>query len=68
MQDNNTSTHSSQANFAHTHFAGNSLTQNSVGKSIGFLENSWILDTGASNHMCNDLRLLRDIWIIKPPI
>ena len=40
MQAKNTSTHYSQANFSQTHFVGNSLTQNSVGKSIGFLENS----------------------------
>ena len=68
MKDKNTNSHFSQEIFSQTHFACNSLTQNPDVKFIGFPNNFWILNTGASNHMCSDMRLLRDIQIIKPLI
>lgn len=68
LQDKNTIIQSPQAHFAQTYFAGNSMSQNFVLQSVVSPRNSWILDTGASNHMCNDLSLLHDVQCVKPPI
>ena len=61
-----------QALFAHTSFAGITsapiLSCNLNTSGLPSTKGSWVIDTGASNHMCNDLDLLADACNINPPL
>ncbi|KAK6161898.1 hypothetical protein DH2020_001739 [Rehmannia glutinosa] len=65
-------TSESNYNFVHfVDFGGTSLQQ-PIHYSLTMLENmdndSWILDTGASRHMCSNLKLLTHIQPLSPPV
>ena len=59
-----------QASFAHTNFAGISsgtiFSCNLNTTKLASKQGTWIIDIGATNHMCNDLSLLEDATDINP--
>ena len=63
--------HVTQAHFSQTSFIGNLSTANcnhSLQMNSSLEQNFWIIDTGASNHMCHDLSLMTDVKVIQPPL
>ncbi|KAF7831648.1 Retrovirus-related Pol polyprotein from transposon RE2 [Senna tora] len=56
------------ANYANIlNFVGNSFNH-SNDNYLSLMHGSWILDTGASSHMCSDFSLMQHIKSLQPPI
>lgn len=57
-----------KVNFTHTHFVSNVLKQYLYMTNKWEYNTLWIVDTRASNHMCNSLTILHDIQTLTPSI